>query len=99
MGHKLGAQRRKCVKPCAQGLQLAGLHGGQLRVGRHRVQHGAPQADLIGVGRIQQQVGARLVGLDEPFLARADMAPQPQREGSPVPAEQVIPNDAPRQYW
>ena len=69
---------------------MARLGGGQRRVCRHGVQHSTPQADLIGMGRIQQEIGAGLVGLDIAVLARADVAPQPQRERCAVAAEQAV---------
>ena len=80
LGHQLGAKRRERRKFFPQGGQLACLGGGQRRVCRHGVQYGTPQADLVGMGRVQQEIGAGLVGLDIAVLARADVAPQPQRE-------------------
>lgn len=71
---------------------MARLGGGQRRVCRHGVQHGTPQADLVGMGRVQQEIGAGLVGLDIAVLARADVAPQPQRERCAVAAEQAVPH-------
>ena len=44
------------------------------------------------MGRVQQEIGAGLVGLDIAVLARADVAPQPQRERCAVAAEQAVPH-------
>ena len=64
-----GIQRRERRKPCPQRIKLAALGGGQVLVRGHGVQQGVPQADLIGVGGIQQQVSAGLEGRDVLVLA------------------------------
>lgn len=94
---KGGIQRRESRKPRPQCVKLAVLRSGQILVRRHGVQQRVPQADFVGVGGIQQQVGARFERLDVLVLARADFAPQPKCKGRAVAAEQTVPHQAARQ--
>ena len=86
---KAANRARSVVKLAAPGWRSDAASGG------HGVQHGAPQADLVGVGRVQQQVSAGLEGLDV-------AGPRPRRHGptspsvnaAPWPRKQAVPHQA-----